>query len=85
MIRGILRRPSQKDRQGKRGSPVFALVLCRHPEPSRILNGGSRHNHGGSDLPEEHAGGGPRRGDQSEQAFGMKMIGVVCVSLMISY
>ena len=45
----------------------------------------SRHDHGDPDLPEEHAGGGPRRGDQSEQKFGMKMIGLVGVSSMISY
>jgi hypothetical protein len=57
----------------------------RRPGPSRILNGGSRHDHGDPDLPEEHPGGDPRRGDQSEQDFGMKMIGVVGVLLMISY
>ena len=45
----------------------------------------SRHDHGDPDLPEEHAGGGPCRGVQSEQEFGMKMIGVVGVLLMISY
>ena len=28
----------------------------------------------GDDRPEEHAGGGPRRGDQAEQKFGMKMM-----------
>ena len=45
----------------------------------------SRHDHGDPDLPEEHAGGDPRRGDQSEQEFGMKMIGIVGELLMISY
>ena len=45
----------------------------------------SRHDHGGPDLPEEHAGGGHCRGVTSEQEFGMKIIGVVGVLLMISY
>ena len=45
----------------------------------------SRHDHGDPDLPEEHAGGDPRRGVKPEQEFGMKMIGIVGVSLMISF
>jgi hypothetical protein len=46
---------------------------------------GSKHDHGDPDLSEEHAGGDHRCGDKSEPKFGMKMIGIVGVSLMISY
>ena len=48
-------------------------------------SGGARYDLRNPDLPEEHAGGGLRRGDLSEQKFSMKTIGIVGVSLMISY
>jgi len=43
-----------------------AALESHYGSPSGILNRGLRHDHGDADLPEEHAGGGLRRDDQTE-------------------